>query len=393
MQTLAALYHCLVLSALGILLVNFVLNLRVVPRLSKASRLPPKPPTVSILVPARNEEAVIERCLASLQTQDYPDYEVILLDDQSEDRTAEIARRLGFTPDDGAFRLISGKPLPPGWVGKPWACHQLSQAARGEFLLFTDADTQHEPFALRAAIAQTLVRNADLLSVWPFQETKTWSERCVIPILFVLSAAAAPLWLLDLAQNHPAIARFLGSKRCRGFGIACGQYLLFKRSAYDSLGGHAAVANEIVEDITLGRLVAERAIDGKVIQNCDGTRVVSTRMYQSFGQLWEGFTKNLWPVMSGNLAGFALGLAVQFLVMVLPILLFVFGGWHNPFALSAVTAIYLLRFTLAINYRTSLLGSLLHPVGYVIGLAMAVNSFIRSHTGGVTWKGRVYRPS
>ncbi|HEY5753245.1 MAG TPA: glycosyltransferase [Chthoniobacterales bacterium] len=392
MQTLAALYYGLVLSVLGILLLNFVLNLRVAPRLSKASKLPPEPPMVSILVPARNEEVTIGRCLASLQIQDYPNYEVILLDDQSEDRTAEIARKLGFMPGYEKFRFVSGQPLPSGWVGKPWACHQLSQAARGEFLLFTDADTYHQPFALRAAMAQSLARNADLLSVWPFQETKTWSEKCVIPLLFVLSAAATPLWLLDLAQKRPALARLLGSKRCRSLGIACGQYILFKRTTYDSIGGHAGIANEIVEDITLGRIMAEDAVAGKVVQNCDGTHVVSTRMYQSFSQLWEGFTKNLWPVVCGNVPFFMLGLAVQFLVMILPILLLISGGWGNSLTLSAVTLIYILRFAIAINYRTSLLGTLLHPVGYALGIAMAINSFIRSHTGGVTWKGRAYRP-
>ncbi|HEY5892360.1 MAG TPA: glycosyltransferase [Chthoniobacterales bacterium] len=392
MQTLAALYYGWVLGVLGLLLVNFVLNLRVVPRLSTGSNLPSKPPMVSILVPARNEEVTIGRCLASLQAQDYPDYEVVLLDDQSEDRTADIARKLGFEPGHEKFRFIAGEPLPPGWVGKPWACHQLSQAARGEFLLFTDADTYHEPFALRAAMAQSLARNADLLSVWPFQETKTWSEKCVIPLLFVLSGAATPLWLLDLAQKRPALARFLGPKRCRNFGIACGQYILFKRTAYDSIGGHAGIPNEIVEDITLGRLIAQHTSEGKVVQNCDGTHVVSTRMYQSFSQLWEGFTKNLWPVVSGNVPFFVLGLAVQFLVMIFPILLLISGGWSDPLALSAVALIYILRFAIAINYRTSLLGTLLHPVGYALGIAMAINSFIRSHTGGVTWKGRAYRP-
>lgn len=391
MNIFVLIYHLLVIGVLSFVLLNFLLNQLAVPRLYPRKIKPSDAPLVSILIPARNEEAVIERCLHSLQSQDYPNYEIILLDDQSSDRTAEIARAAGFGEDDARFRLLSGTPLPEGWIGKPWACHQLAQAARGEYLLFTDADTAHAPFALSAAMGEAVDRKADLLTLWPEQETKTWSEKWVIPIIYVAAAGAIPHWLLRLGQIEPRVRNFLSAKQWRGMGAANGQYVLFSRKGYDQIGGHTAVKNHMVEDVSFGRIVAGKTREGMVLVNCDGTGVVKTRMYQNFPQLWEGFTKNAWPIFDGNFVAFCIGLTGQFLVFVGPFLLIWLANFSWLTILFQIFLIYLLRVIFSLRYRTSWQGTILHPLGYILATAIAINSYVQSRRKGLVWKGRTYQ--
>ena len=287
--------------------------------------------------------------------------------------------------------MISGTPLPPGWIGKPWACHQLSKAAKGEYLLFTDADTDHAPGALSAAMAEALESKTDLLTLWPAQETKTWSEKLVIPILFVAAAGMAPHWLLALGQKDTKVRQWLTSRQWRMLGVANGQYILFSRKAYDQVGGHEAVRNDMVEDVSLGRLVASRTREGMIVKNCDGGALVSTRMYQSFAQLWEGFTKNAWPIFEGNRRLFYFGLTGQFLVFIAPFLLLPFADEFWLMLFFHCTLIYLIRILFTLRYRSSWLGCFLHPFGYALGTIIAINSFRQNRRGGLTWKGRTYR--
>ncbi len=391
MNLFVLIYHLLVIGVLLFVLLNFLLNQLAVPRLLPRKISPETAPLVSILVPARNEEAVIERCLHSLQAQDYPNYEIILLDDQSSDRTAEIARSAGFSSDSEQCRLIAGQPLPEDWIGKPWACHQLYQAARGEWLLFTDADTAHAPFALSAAVGEAMDRRADLLTLWPEQETKTWSEKWVIPIIYVAAAGAIPHWLLRLGQIYPQVRTFLSAKQWRGMGAANGQYVLFSRKGYKTIGGHTAVKNHLVEDVSLGRTVAGKTREGMILVNCDGTGVVKTRMYQNFPQLWEGFTKNAWPIFDGNFVFFCIGLTGQFLVFVGPFILLWFANFSWLMILFQILLIYFLRILFSWRYQTSWLGTVCHPLGYILATAIAINSYVQSRRKGLTWKGRTYQ--
>jgi chlorobactene glucosyltransferase len=391
MSLLVFFYHlAMVLVLLGVLL-NFLLNQLAVPRLQKRLCDPSRSPLVSILVPARNEEAVIERCLQSLKVQDYyPHFEIILLDDQSSDRTAEITRHLGFSEDDPHFRIISGQPLPSGWVGKPWACHQLAQAARGEYLLFTDADTSHAPFALSSVMAEALDSQSDLLTLWPHQETDTWSEKLVISILFVAAVGMLPHWLFALAHRSPNVRQHLTSRQWRMLGAANGQYVLFTRKAYDQIGGHEAVKNHMVEDVSLGRIVASRTGEGMILRHVDGGAMVNTRMYQSLRQLWEGFTKNAWPVFDGNLPLFCIGLTAQFLIFVGPFLFLPFAEASWLMLLFQIVLIYFIRALVTLRFRSSWLGALLHPFGYLLITAIAINSYWQNRKSGLTWKGRTY---
>jgi chlorobactene glucosyltransferase len=346
-------------------------------------------PLVSILIPARNEEDRIGPCLRSLVAQTYPATEVILLDDQSEDGTLAVAAACGLGPEPiDRFRWRQGAPLPEGWTGKAWACHQLSELAKGKYLLFTDADTQHHPTAVAAAVDAAIRYRADLLTAWPRQDTGTWAEKAFIPLMFVGACTYLPHWLLGWAQASLGVARLLGPKGTRGLGSAIGQFLLFRREAYFELGGHKAVRSHLVEDVALGRLVAGETAKGRRLVSCDGTDLVRCRMYSSVGELWEGFTKNLWPVFENGHFVFWLLVLGQVVFFLLPFALLPFdrSGW----VLGLVLAIFMFRALLAWRFHNGLWTVLLHPIGYLLGLIIALNSYFHGRVDGVSWKGRRY---
>lgn len=381
-------YQVLILGLLGLTCLNLLLNLRVVRRLGSA-RPPASFPRVSVLVPARNEARCVGQCARSLKALDYPNYEAIILDDNSEDATEALVREAGF--GTGRFRLIKGSPLPEGWTGKAWACHQLAQAASGEFLLFTDADTLHAPGALREAIALALETRADLLTVWPRQITLTWSEKLVIPLLFLLALGVYPFALFAWIQDRPSIAARLPAGFLRGLGAANGQFILFKRSAYEVTGGHEKVRSHLVEDVALGREITARMGQGLRLVTCDATEFVACRMYERFVDLWEGFTKNLRAVFEASLLSFLLTGMVQLACFLLPFVLIWCPVAHREWILAQIALIYLLRVILTIRFKTSWLGCMLHPVAHLIALLIGLNSWRKSAGNGVSWKGRVYK--
>jgi chlorobactene glucosyltransferase len=377
------------ISVSGILLIQFVINILLMPRL-RPETAPAGTPRVSVLVPARNEALRIRTCLESLLQQNYPSLEILVLDDESQDATAEIVRALGFSTDpESSRRLIPGARLPPGWAGKSWACHQLAEVARGEYLLFTDADTIHHPGAVSSAMAAAQRFRCDLLTLWPDQITVTFAEKLVIPLMFVVGGSYLPHWLLLGSQRAPWLARTLGSKFLARCGTACGQFLLFRRESYFKMGGHRAVGEHLVEDISLARGIAKRIPEGWRLVTCDGTRLVSCRMYTSLGQIWDGFTKNLWPVFDGDWAGFWLAIIWQFLVWVLPFLTIAF--FQRPELYWVTGTLLCLRLAAVLRFNTSWLSVCFHPVGYSLALLIAVNSFWQAKGKGITWKDRIYR--
>lgn len=389
-------YHLVVSAFLLLVTVQIALNWRlfVAPR---PRRFEPggKSPLVSVLIPARNEARRIEPCLRSMLAQDYPNYEIVVLDDHSEDDTARVVLAHGFSRDpDGARRLLDSRPLPSGWTGKSWACHQLAGAARGDYLLFTDADTTHDPTALGAFIGHALDSDAALLSAWPRQVTGTWSEHAVIPLVYVLLLGALPHYLLRRLQRRPEYARGTSPGTLESLGAANGQFILFRRNVYDEIGGHAAVRDHLVEDVALGRLVAARTGEGMRLINCDGSRLVHCRMYTSFPEVWEGFTKNLRAAFAESSFSFWLFGVLQTCGLLLPFVFACLPGisgrwWWIPVA--QVAWIYALRLLLAARFRTSWTGAWLHPVGQGLSLLIGLNSWRLSTQKGVTWKGRTYR--
>lgn len=233
-----------------------------------------RPPAVTAIIPVRNEEASIGACVLSLLDQD-DTLEVLVADDGSSDRTAAVVREIGAR--DRRVRLVSVPPLPPGWVGKNHALHVAARSAHGNWLLFTDADTEHAPGRLRAVRERAEREQIDLLSLSPDQEMGSWYERAVIPRVYRQLEHLYRFERINDAASEEAAAN--------------GQYILIRRSVYERLGGHAAFAAQILEDVALAQ-AAKRA--GFRLRFEPGAGVVRTRMYQSFRALWEGWSKNLY---------------------------------------------------------------------------------------------------
>ncbi|MEA3210717.1 MAG: chlorobactene glucosyltransferase [Chthoniobacter sp.] len=392
MPDLPTLYHLAVLVLLLAGLVTVLLNLACFDSLETAAPPGAGAPRVSILVPARNEERCIGPCIRSLLAQDYPDFELIVLDDQSSDGTPHMLDELGLRPDDPRRRVMRGQPLPPGWVGKNWACHQLAEAATGDFLFFTDADTTHAPGTVSAASAYAERRRASLVSAWPRLVTVSWAERLILPMILLLGLTLYPHWLVLLLQRWPRVAQSLPEAVRRALGAANGQFMFWRRSAYERVGGHALLRNHLVEDVALGRAVAARMDEGLRFFNCDALRFSTCRMYRSFGEVWEGFTKNIWPAFEGRLPAFLLVGLVQGCSYLAP-WVFLFVKWGRPeqavISLQIAT-ILATRIVLTVRFRTSWLSCLLHPVAELFALTIGLNSWRLAGRRGVTWKGRRY---
>ena len=340
-------------------------------------------PLVSILVPARNEAANIRRCVRSLLAQDYRNFELLVLDDGSTDATATILQTLQKEDNTGHLQILTGEPLPPGWLGKNWACHQLAQAAQGRFLLFTDADTVHVLRAVTSAIAALQQERADFLSVFPRQETKSLAERLVVPLVMLYVVGLLPTWLV---KSNPDPR----------FSAANGQFMCFRREAYQKCGGHAGVRNLILEDVQLGRRVKA---DGLKQILPDGTDSVTCRMYSRQNEVWQGFSKNFYAFFDYNPKWFGLFLGVNVLAYIGPYF-WLLLGWltHQPGSLAwlglplfQIVLAWLTRLVLAIRWGFRGIDIFLHPFSIAMMCAIGVNS-MRWRNKGTQWKGRLYKP-
>lgn len=280
-----------IVAFLSVVLLIALVNLVALTRLDHAPRIPPgysaeTLPKVSVLVPARNEELNIGHCVESLLNQDYPNYEVLALDDHSTDRTGEILA--GLAANDPRLRILAGQPLPQGWIGKNWACHQLAEAAEGDLLLFIDADTAHAPKTLSQSASVLLSKNLGMLTALPRQLVLTWGERLIVPVLYFCLMVFLPL---------PLAYRL----RLPVFSAAIGQFMLFRRSAYDRIGGYAAVRAHGADDLALARQVKTYNLPWRL---ADGSGHTSTRMYRDFRQAYEGFSKNLFAAFDYRILPF-----------------------------------------------------------------------------------------
>ena len=357
------------LAFLLFLLAVTVLNACTAPMLRRAPSAE-RTPRVSVLVPARDEERNIQGCLEGLLSQNYSDFEIVVLDDNSQDSTRELVR--GVCERDSRVRLVEGDPLPEGWLGKNWACHQLSHEATGEILIFTDADNRHAPEAVANTVGWMDRLGLGLFSAFPQQITLGAAEQLAVPIVDMFVYSGLPLWLTYYTRS-PSVS------------AANGQWIAFTRTAYDQIGGHEAVRGQLVEDVELSRLAKRNGIR---TLTAAGTGVVLGRMYRSAAEVWEGFSKNLFGLMGYKTIPFFLTLLALFCGCVLPYLLV----WQPSVAALAGTAIgtnILLRFILALKYKHPVWTSLvLHPIGMLLILAIGINSFLRVKRGHLTWKGR-----
>jgi chlorobactene glucosyltransferase len=336
-------------------------------------------PSLSIVVPARNEERQIERCVRSLLAQRHPQFEVIVVDDRSEDETRAILDRL--CAEDHRLRIVAGQELPDGWIGKPWALVQGASAARGAWLLFTDADTVHEPLAAASAQREAIDRSCDALSLLTDQEVVTFAERALLPtILFTIILGIGP----TDDVNDP-------SKR--DVAIFNGQYILIERTAYDASGGHEALRAEIAEDLELARRLKRDGRFRLLLAGANG--LVRTRMYRSFGEIWRGFVKNFALGARGRMLEAMLGIALLACVAISPlgaVGLFAAHDWRLALALSVTIASTIAVAELGMRRTRFLPGSALWlPVGLGVVLAIFAVSLGSMLSGrGVEWRGRRY---
>lgn len=344
-------------------------------------------PSVAVIVPARDEERNISRCVDAIRRQDYPTgrLSAIVIDDGSRDQTASLVAQMAT--EDARVRLIEAGPLPPGWLGKPHACCRGASVAHADWLCFIDADTMAEPPLIRTAIQAAHARRLDLLSLQPFQELVTAWERLILPAGFFLIA-----FTQDLRQtNDPASSD----------AAVNGQFLLVRRDAYESAGGHAAVRDAVAEDSALAAAFKTMGLRIGVL----GTeRLLRTRMYTGPRPLWEGTARQAAGLLGGPLAlltaAFA-ALALAAASLALPacglVAMHAGGGLWAAVSLALTLAgsgaLFGTHIGAARYFRIPLWYGLLFPVGYTLGAGVCAYAAWQSSRRRVRWKGRVYQPA
>ena len=335
---------------------------------------------VSAVIPARNEEASIARAVESVAAQ--PEVgEVIVVNDQSTDRTGEILA--GLAAKIPKLRVLETGTLPSGWTGKNYALSIGAAAAKGDWLLFTDADTFHLPGSTARALADANEHDAALVSYSPEQEMGTFWERALIPFVY---------WRLSTKFQFSRIsdARFPDA-------AANGQFVLTRGDVYWELGGHAALAGEILEDVALARRT-KRA--GYGICFAPGAGIVRTRMYRAFGPMWAGWTKNLYPLMGSSKAA-----TIGELFTVLPwlailLLTLVWAYLHGAYGVSAgflpvfiAIALFERQLEHMVELRRNLFPAAYvqyYAIGACLYSAALIASWWKDTHGKVVWKGRTY---
>ncbi len=346
-------------------------------------------PLISICIPARNEARNIRACVEAMLAQTWPRFEVIVLDDRSIDATPDILKQLSVDP---RLKVLAGAELPEGWAGKPHALVQAAAAARGDWLCFVDADTVLAPEALAACYQSALATRADMFTMLTRQITGTFWEKVVMPLVMTSLSVGFP----PREVNDPK----------RRIAVANGQFIMIKRSVYQTLGGHEAIKDQIVEDKALAELVKW---SGHRLILADGRHIARTRMYTSFSQMWEGWTKNIYLglrdqpglIFLGAFGGTLLVLSALFLPVwpLLGLLWYLHGGgW-----LALVVIVEALLVWAALLYARASVAhamgiprwyALTLPLGAAVFSTMMVVSAWKVVSGrGVTWRGRSYHPA
>ena len=346
-------------------------------------------PSLSVLIPARNEALNIAACVESLLNQNYRSaLEILVLDDRSDDATGDIVQKIidslpaSEAEFDRTVRLVHGGEVWTGWKGKPNALRQLAAAANGDLLLLTDADCIFEPGAMAAAAAHREKVGADCLSLIPHLECNTFWENLIIPLQYFVIFATLPVRNI-YANPNPA------------FAAANGAFILIPAAIYAAIGGHEAVKGEMAEDVLFARYIKRSHL--RLVYG-DGTRTYRVRMYNSLREIWDGFSKNLFSAMGRSLAIVSLWCAFVLTTQILPFVFFAIAlmtgnrsvaGFTLP--LIQVGVALLIRIALAARFRLAFWAVPLHPLGWIIFLCIALNSAYLGLSGkGYTWKGRVY---
>ncbi len=366
-------YFFLVLFFLIIFLItalsNFALMVRLRPHTKEAdlSRL-------AILIPARNEAAVIGRTVRQLLSQSTQKFELIVLDDGSIDGTVEVA--LQAADGDCRLKIVEGDSLPAGWLGKNWACHQLSRrvAPSTRFLLFADADVTWAAGSLNGLMNQFEQSDAALLSVWPTQQTETWAERLVVPLMKFSILSYLPL----VGVHHLPLSVF---------AAANGQCMLFKRHVYEHSGGHATARNQIIEDVFLARVTK---MFGFKLRLVDGGRQIGCRMYTGWPEIQNGFGKNILAGHGNSVSFLLFSTVFHWMVFAAPFIWLAFTGTTLALGLVLLTLTLRVVTDLFVGVRPGLavIQALLMPISVVLMTLVAFRALSWHWGTGPEWKGR-----
>jgi len=340
-------------------------------------------PFVSIIVPTLEEEVNIRKCLTSLTRLDYPNYEIIVVDGGSNDKTVEIAESYGV-------QVIVDANLPTGWIGKSYGCHVGYRAAKGNVLLFTDADTKHTPKSLRLTVSHLLGSDVALFSMLPYLEAYNFYEFFPTFLYFLSFLCGGPRDDISNPYNKDSF-------------LASGQYMLFTREGYEELGGHMAISNSLVEDVAFAKLCKEKELGLSFI---DGTRLVQTRMYpEGFGQFFRAFRRAIWGGIV-TLTPWRIGFMILWLLYFLFSPYFVIqsffhsGGYFfwADYTIGIIVNIALyLAYAATIHFYFKSRGdmkwwiSLFYPITHLMNLVVIGVAIIYGmHGKKVSWRGRYY---
>ncbi|GAH91990.1 unnamed protein product, partial [marine sediment metagenome] len=370
---LSLLYQYFVTSILAIFLLNFIINnilFKNTANYSLPESLIKSPPLVSILVPARNEAKNIKRCILSLSKQDYHNIEILVLDDNSNDGTSLVVEK--FAEKDSRVKLITGKPLKSGWIGKSYACYQLSKYAKGKYFIFTDADTLHFKNSISSAIGCLIKNNLGALSAIPKQILVTFHERMVVTWVHFGILSLLPLFLIKKSKNPL-------------FCTANGQFMLFRREVYEKIGGHKSIKTKILEDIHISKQVKRCGYSFMIF---DGSKNIYCRMYRSFSKLIRGFSKFMFAAFDFNLFTIAVVISLisalfLFPFILLPLGVFIFD-WSSMIINLITIQIFIvliMRIILAIRLKNRILDIFFHPLSMVYIILICINSVLQTKFG------------
>jgi len=333
-------------------------------------------PMVSVLIPARNEERNIESCLDSLQKQVYKNYEILVLNDNSTDNTLEILNRIAAA--DSRVRVLNGEPLPDDWYGKPFALHQLTQQAKGEIFIFTDADTFHTPTSIAWAITNMEGLKADMISGYIGQIFKSFGEIITVPLMYFLTGFIVPLFL----------NRFV---KVSWFSAAIGQFIAVRRSVFEATGGCELFRKKTSEDIYMSRHIKRSGYNVRFLNICEH---VKCRMYKGYRASVEGIGKNIFDFLGKStvLLFFIVLLIFLFLFFPFPLLMAsIVTSSPFTFRIFTVVALYTLTWLfMFLNQRLNWWYCFLWPLMFLNLIYIGLWSWFRSISGrGFIWKDRV----
>ena len=332
---------------------------------------------VSILIPARNEFHNLKRCLDSLLNVDYPNLEILVLNDRSTDETGTLVE--DYKTKDQRIKLLQGDKLPDGWIGKHWACHQLSEAANGTIILFIDADTVLNRSIVSKSVMAMKTQNSDLLSLIPGRKGSCLIEKLTFPLIDWMTLCWLPVKLASSSKSPYLSANF-------------GQFMMFRKDAYTNIGGHSYLRENLLDDFELGREIKRNNLKWNLY---DGSKDVTTRMYSKSKEAFMGLSRSIFPVFDYRISAFILAVAILSSLAILPQLYIInytlYGGSGQLLIFLSYFSMIMLSLSwlvTCIRFNHNLLTALIYPVIIFVIISIGIHSVFTNLTGTTSWKER-----